>query len=376
MAEVMVERYVVRKEMHLGALRRQIYVNSIIEWEPTTETLKIDGFRIDRSPGVEPSEGMRQLKALAARDPENPAVEPLELASENAEQADGLSTGTLCVLPILGCLAAAKSHLEGNRGIPSEFDANNLLQEQFLEMFGDLFGKLAGIPELESRSDDDVKKINAWLSERGFDIQLPPTSDPKGFAVASILDVLLKWLHEGKKTVITGQGGTEYPGVSLKDGVTISHMAAIHSHPVVRIATQSGDTICLSMVDSVPEGEFGLMLKVAELEKVKATSHNYKGVSFPMVDLDERPDISWICGMGVGSGFFIEKAMQQTKFRMNEFGARVQSAAAANLFRSVSRDLPHVVDRPFLLWLKRDGMEFPLFTALLCEDVWKEPKEL
>jgi hypothetical protein len=375
-ATVTVERYVVRKGMHLGPLRRELRIDSIIEWEPTTELLKIDGFRITRDKGIEPGEAMRQLKVLSERDPDNAPIELLELASDLHDAIPELATSTLCTLPILGCLAAAQAHLEGNRGIPPELSPVTEEQREFLEMFDDLFSKLPGIEELESRSDDDVKKINAWLKERGFDIQLPPPSDPNGFAVASILDVLLKWLHEGKKTEITGRTRDVYPGVSLKDGVTISHMAAIHPHPVVRIATKSGDTVCMSMVDSVPEGIAGLFLKVADLEKVKASSYGYKGVCFPMVDLDVRPDISWIQGCQVGGGFFVEKAMQQTKFRMNEQGARVQSAAAMTMARGMSVNTPHIIDRPFLLWIKRDGLEFPLFAALLCEDVWKKPKEL
>ena len=79
--DVIIERFVIRKGMHLGPLRRELRVDSIIEWEPTTELLKIDGHRIDLTPGVEPGEAMRQLKVLSQRDPENPPIELLELAS-------------------------------------------------------------------------------------------------------------------------------------------------------------------------------------------------------------------------------------------------------------------------------------------------------
>lgn len=371
------ERYVIKKKMHLGPLRRELHVDSIIEWEPTTEALMIDGYRIDRMPGVEPSEGMRQLKVLADRDPENPPIEPLESLEDqpDLQKSDSRGTSTLCVLPVLGCISAAKAYLEGKLNIPSELGPCSDEQLEFLEMFEDLFPKLAGLPELESRADQDYKVINAWLSERGFDIQLPPAGGDT-FNVASILDVLVRWLHTGKKTAIQGRE-EEYVGIRLEEGVTIAHMAAIHPHPVVRVATKEGDTVCMSMVDGVPDGITGLFLKVADLEKVKATSHNFKGVSFPMVDLDQRPDISWLNGLEVGSGYRIGCAMQQTKFRMNEKGARVESAAAAQLYRSVApQKQPHIIDRPFLLWIKRDGFEFPLFAALLCEDVWKEPKSL
>jgi hypothetical protein len=188
--------------------------------------------------------------------------------------------------------------------------------------------------------------------------------------------MLLEWLHAGKRTGITSLAGEEFPGVYIKEGVTVAHSLAVHPHPVVRVATKSGDTVCMSMVDSVPEGVTGLFLKVADLEKVKAASHNFKGVQFPMVDMDDRPDISWIQGMRVGSGFCIQSAKQQTKFRMNERGARVQSAAGMMMTKGLSAEYPHVIDRPFLLWIRRDGMDFPVFAALICEDGWKEPEEL
>jgi len=376
---VTTERYVVRRAMHLGALRREIRVDDIIEWQPETERMKLNGMQVDdHLAGTSASEAMRQLRALSARDPDRPAIEMLEMASEQAEQAEGLATSTLCVLPILGCLKAAGGHMEEAKGLIAEISPVTEQQREFLEMFEDLMMAMGGIPELESRAHDDVQVINGWLKGRGFDIQLPDEGDPEGFAVASILDMLLKWLHEGRRTGITGATGEEFPGVRVDEGVTVSHLPAVHPHPVARVATKSGDTVCMSMVDEVPGGFAGLFLKVADLEKVKATSHMHKGVCFPMVDLDERPDITWIQGLRFGHDYYVKTAMQQTRFRMNEKGARAQSAAAMTIVRSCVRPRvqPHVIDRPFLLWIRRDGLEFPLFAALLCEDAWKEPKEL
>jgi len=129
-------------------------------------------------------------------------------------------------------------------------------------------------------------------------------------------------------------------------------------------------------VDSLSDGKFGIFLKVAELERVKATSHNYSGASFPMIDLDVKPDISWIKGLRIGVDYWVDQAIQQTKFRMNEFGARAQSAVGMTLRCKGAGPGPHVIDRPFLLWIQRDGMQFPLFAAVLCEDSWKEPAKL
>ena len=58
----------------------------------------------------------------------------------------------------------------------------------------------------------------------------------------------------------------------------------------------------------------------------------YRSVLFPMVDYDEHVDISWLIGMRTfdvsNSEFGISQALQQTKFKMNQLGARVKSAVA------------------------------------------------
>lgn len=371
-----VEFYIVKKKMHLGPWRRDIKVDDVIEWHPDTEMLKINDIRIMDGRDMSIGEGMRQLTVLSQRNPDDPSI--VEIQPKEEEKDTELRTETLCVLPILGCIVAAEEYMEAEKGLCSEIAPVTDEQGEFLELFEDLMGKISKIEELQSMANTSASPINAWLKEKGFDIELPEP-DEQGFAVASILDVLVNWLHTGQRTFIKGiDTNEEYAGVHLKSGVTVSHLAAIHPNPVVRIATQEGFTVCMSMVDSLPKGISGLFLKVAELQAVKAVSHNFDGVQFPMIDLDDRPDIGWIQGLDLGAGYFIGAAMQQTKFRMNERGARIESAASMSIFRSMvaNKKLPHVIDRPFLLWVNKDGLEFPIFAGLLCEDVWKEPSAL
>lgn len=369
-----IERYAIRTDMHLGPLRRQLHADSVIEWEPATERMRINGVRIDAGNGIEPAEAMRQLRVLSERHPNNPPISPLEDSQCEPEAPTNMNTSTLCVLPILSCLVSAQQHLDG-KNITAKFEGVTDQQHEFLDSFQDLMDSVSDIDELESVADDDYEAVNAWLQERDFGIQLPPTSDSNVFAVASVLNVLLKWLHKGTLTSITGTDNTTYIGAHVKSGVVVSHAPALHPHPVVRVSTQSGDTVCMSMIDDAPKGFEGLFLKAADLERIKATSHSYKGVCFPMIDLDMHPDISWIEGMQVGGDYSIACAVQQTRFRMNEEGAKTESVAATtNCLGAVAR--PHIIDQPFLLWIQRDGMQFPIFAALLCEDVWREPASL
>ena len=63
---------------------------------------------------------------------------------------------------------------------------------------------------------------------------------------------------------------------------------------------------------------------------------------------------------------------------MNEIGARAQSAVAMTLRCAsvMAEPKPIVIDRPFLLWIDRQGVDTPLFSGIFAEDVWEEPEGL
>ena len=287
-----------------------------------------------------------------------------------------MKTETSCMMPVLGCLDAAQQFVRAKVASPGGWNAVNNMQKEFLAFYGQFVGKLR-VPELSNKASQDVKVINAWLKSKGYDIELK--DEGKGvdaFYVASILDVLMKWFFPGVKTNIEGVDGKTYPAVKLKEecGVTVLESSRYHKYPVASIETQNADTIYMTMLDEQPKS---LLTLVNELSKVRDFSRTMEGVIFPMVDLDIQPDISWIEGMRI-SDWYIAQALQHTKFRMNELGAHVQSAAGMACKRGISlvKKVPMVIDRPFLLWIERKGTVLPLFTAVLSYDCWKQPKKL
>ena len=302
-------------------------------------------------------------------------------------------TSTLTMLPVLGCLKAAEDFLNGEAGWEKsgrviDWTTSNNTQREFMALFWDHMPVVDQLGEnLKRKADRDYEVINKWLKDNKFDIQLTVPADNNTsnvFAVASILDVLVEWLELGEKTslrsVITGNS---FDAVELKraQGVVGFLDEAIHPHNVVRLTTKSGDFVFMTCIDSLPKNTFAIADKIRSLEEVFKMPDQVDGVVFPMVDYNSQVDISWICGMTTGKSlddFKIEQALQQTKFRMNERGARAQSAVAMGFrCRSVA-PVRHTVymDRPFLLWIERQGIKVPLFAGVFAEDVWKEPKEL
>ena len=369
----MTQRYLVKTGTHLGPIRRNILTGQIIEWNPDTGKMTIDGHEVSQGKGVDTFTGMKTLLTLSERSPEDPFIVALGPAPDEKTLGSSLKTDTLCTMPILGCLQAAEIFTKNAK---PEWRANSARQVEFLEKFKRYWANPSNLPELRSKADLNVDVINKWLKDEGFDIQLDPVD--VGFYVASILKLLVEWLKVGEKRDIIGKRDRQtYPGVKLEDGVNLYRDLDVHPFPVASIDTKSGDVVKMAIIDKVPEGAFGLHDLTQTLNKVASPCPNKENVIFPMVELDVKPDISWICGMLLDP-FYIQQALQQTKFRMNERGAKVESAVAMSMrcMGAASEPEPYVIDRPFLLWIERAGVAIPFFAAVLCEDVWKEPKEL
>ena len=92
-------------------------------------------------------------------------------------------------------------------------------------------------------------------------------------------------------------------------------------------------------------------------------------------------DISWLQGLNTTDQknlpWNISQAMQQTKFKMNCQGARVKSAVAIAV-RMCASVMPNIytIDKPFLLWIEREGLDIPIMYAYLDKDTWKNPWSL
>jgi hypothetical protein len=378
-------RFEILMGMHMGPLRRDIKPGDVIGWDAASKTLIINGIKIEDDK-VNPQEAIAILERHEAIKPEYPWSRELSPVDVPAGQPP-VNTGSQVVLPILGCLKAAEEFLATHRGWAkinrkAKWTPTNEDQYQFLKRFSEAKALVDTLGDnLKRKADVDVKVINAWLREHKFTIQLNPESDPRTFAVASILDVLVEWVKEGTITSVYNPKGT-FPAVSLKEdgGMVVKYLnREIHPFPIARITTKSGDQVFMSIMDYMTSDTFAITTKVDELRKVTAKGKQHcDGVIFPMVDYDQVVDIDWIKGMETGSlsdDYYIGQAIQQTKFRMNEKGARAKSAVAMTIRSRCMAPMDNWVriDKPFILWIERPGVSIPLFTGVFAENVWKKP---
>jgi hypothetical protein len=277
-------------------------------------------------------------------------------------------------------IVAAIKHAEQILGPDRAWQPINETQRRFLtEFFVGGRAEVVHVPEIESIASYSHDEINAFLRERGFTIQLDPWNPP-GFGVASVLDLLVEWAQEGEVTLVETDGGREFPGVRVGEQGLRFFDVPDHPNPVARLETKSGDLVYMTMLDQPLEG-FDLVAKARAFSEHKRPRGAFGGLIFPIVDLDQEEDITWLIGMRTtgddGLPAIISQALQQTKLQMNEVGARAQSAVAIAVRSAPLMPKPdHVINQPFLIWFERDGLSQPLFVGYITPDDWRNPGDI
>lgn len=297
-----------------------------------------------------------------------------------AEKINGSST-TTTFYPIIAALKKADDQLGKDR----EWKPKSPLQERFLAIYNRTAREALGLKEIKAISHEKVEVINKWLAENGFpDLQLDQIDAPPGyttFAAAAILDLLVEWVEEGTESKVNYEG-QDYPAFRLKNGVGF-HRSDENREPIIELATKSGHRVFLTIPDENPGQGFDLLAKAERLMVTMSwDSGKYEGVVVPKVKLLDKPDISWLAGMTTecdnGDPAWLVQAIQETRFRMNEIGARVESAAAVSGLRFAAFDTkePYVIDRPFMIWFVQEGLHIPIMVGYIMPTEWSDPGDI
>ncbi|MBD3408456.1 MAG: hypothetical protein GF411_20200 [Candidatus Lokiarchaeota archaeon] len=281
--------------------------------------------------------------------------------------------------PIVGAIYAAEIFIRKNES-GGKWNPTSDIQRHFMsDFYEQCKSEIPTISEIESIADRDVSVINAWLKNHGFEIQLSPIP-PGGLAAACKLDVTGYWRTTGRRSQILGYDDVIYPCVQMMHGYDLLDSDVVDEH-VVRISTKSSDEVCMVMVDEVPSG-FDMISYAENIQNsLMPCNLEYAGLKFPMIDLDLEGSLEWLVGLQLditssdSSSYRITEALQQTKLKMNHDGFRVKSAAAIGMAKSAPprRTKPYVINRPFLMWIRRPTLAKPLLVGYFNTDVWKDP---
>ena len=279
-------------------------------------------------------------------------------------------------------ITAAIEQAERTMKLKNDWKPKNEIQKSFLKNFLQVC-RGNKVSEIEFEVSSEAEKINSFLKKKGFSIRLQPFP-PNTIGFASILDLIVEWLRLGEKVKIQAKNEGIYEGVRIiKDGVSFfESVVNDYRHTVACLKTKSGDMVFITVPKEPLEG-----LDLIEMAEILSNNKDilpgvYEAVRFPMVDLDITNDIGWLRGMSTNNvtniPADITQAIQQIKIKINEKGARFQSATAiAVTLKCVNIPRPDLIIRePFLIWVERPNLEKPLMAAFITEESWKNPGSL
>ncbi len=305
------------------------------------------------------------------------------MPQECPQSLEGVSTA-FSAFTIAKCLGEANAFIGQSDRDLSNWEGINLAQVEFVESFlQQHLNEMQDIPEMKCVVDTDVSKVNAFLKEEGFSIQLQENHPLAQFAVASVLKVLLEWQRKATREY-DSELSKKYDTIKLHKETTQFFEHPQHHEPIVRVLAKSGDSLFMTKY-SRPIRQFDLVSLANSFMTHQSQNWDFKGCIAPMIKFDEEADISWLTGFHETMDpmmYYIAQALQQNKFRMNEKGAKFESATAmlvgcsGMLISTEPPRPPYLMDEPFLVWVMRPGLSQPLFAAQLYRDSWKDPGQL
>ncbi|MFZ2970047.1 MAG: hypothetical protein WA063_02790 [Minisyncoccia bacterium] len=286
-------------------------------------------------------------------------------------------------LTIIGAMGKADEILGSNR----KWKHANRKQKLFIkELFEPCRFDVKKIKEIESIASGSAAEINDFLRKRGSGATTEPFARDE-IGIASIMDILVEWIKKGSNVEIETPEKKKYKGVRIGEKGVRFYRSNDHNHPIASLATKTEDQIFMTMLDEeeakCKPGEFMLHKKIERIMRDVDGCFDYGGIKFPKADLDRAEDMNWLLGINTISSkkdsAVIKYAYQKNRLRMNEFGARAQSEFAGMIFfRATARKQKpdHLINKPFLCWIVKEGFKKPLFAAYIAEEDWKDPGDI
>lgn len=290
-------------------------------------------------------------------------------------------SGSLGLITIARALDDAEKYV--NEGA-LDWQTVNVLQARMMDLYPSLVCAFPFVPTLQGWARATAEELNQILAEHGASIRLEHWDpSPDIFGVASINDFSVQWLVAGE---------TEYHGLP----VTIKSKPAFrlpageanvsflqsrqHSELIIQIPTQNGDTVYITKYAAALRSGFEVFDAVDRVRKNLAKANVWHaGVRIPMVKMQMAIDISWLINLWAPVGtqsLRIFQALQEIKFGMNQFGARVVEITAIAMVRESAPPRDYEVDDDFLVWIERNGVPIPIFAAHITREHWKNPGDL
>lgn len=238
------------------------------------------------------------------------------------------------------------------------------------------------LKHLKAKASTEWTVLNKFLTDDGFDEMFDGPLD--GVGAVSIIDMLIEWLRTAElcKIQVFSPRLTEYPGFAISPSGYRLHDLGQGYPILVELLTKTGENLWAMQATSAPRGHLDMIQTAFTTMSMQRRPSQRKTstVELPEVSFDIKPDISWLKGaLKTNTRWYISDAMQQFKFKMNRFGARMKVATGivTRCLGVQAGPLPLVFDKPFYLWATQPGVpNLPIGIIYADTDTWKAAGDL
>ena len=252
-------------------------------------------------------------------------------------------------------------------------------QSGWLDRYVRMVPELARIPEIVANATFDAQNHVDFLKKHGWEAQIKKCGQDE-FLTAAVLDVLGKWLTEGREVTIS-RDGREFPAACISRSGDRVLVRKGTNERYVHIATEAGDSVWLEPIASAPDG-LALAIEAADRFREDGGTYDgeFDGVVFPMIDFSGKNEQNWLQELWTtassGRRCKVKEAKQQVELKASHLGIRARSAdEMLGDFESCMSTCkpPFYIKEPFLIAITRSGLSLPLFAAHVTPDAWKDP---
>ena len=256
-----------------------------------------------------------------------------------------------------------------------EWIAKNSSQEYFLTNFFSSKNELSQFSENEMNmwASQDHEELNTIAHENAIPITFDPFPE-NGFGTLAVMDVNLTWKHKPTRT--TGDFFNDYlqyykvKTLSFAKDFDVFFSSGRHPYPIIKIATQSGDHICVTIADPDEEpNSFSVAKDIKNIRQsmVQRSEPDYPTVILPQFTYNGFIDISWILGMSENK-YEITQAAQYLKLTLDDTGCKVKSGVGLGFMCISCAPASYVFNKPFYFWIERSGMQTTLVEGYVDGD--------
>jgi len=258
----------------------------------------------------------------------------------------------------------------------SESSDDRRKQEKIIDLLK-TFGKENNPPEIKGvRATRDYSEIAWFLNQT--EMVLPwHTYSLNNLTIAGSMEISIEWLLKCERTTIIAEK-SEFPAIAIPQPAVRSFKLEGHDFPVFRLSTSNDDAVFATIFQQPsqkkPLSDLDLMFRAMELSKSatqEKTIDNYGRVVLPMLKISDTRSISWLKGI---KHIITDKSQIQLNDAFCQIKLNVNSRGAKPDFKMQSSNKPdYIFDKPFLIWLTRKTLQFPLFVIVTDKKDWAEP---